>query len=581
MERNAGKSRNFACRFPEISLHLCAMVHDKTAIVHLAQLMQSRGIRHVVISPGSRNAPLISVFCGNAAFSTYTVVDERSAAFFALGMAQQLGRAVALVCTSGSAMLNYAPAVAEAFWQRLPLVLLTADRPPEWIGQGDGQTIYQQNAFGPHVQKSVNLPSNLRSSDDIWYNNRLINEALNAACSPVPGPVHINIPLTEPLYGFPIEKSENVRVIHEPAVKTSLSFRQQAELKDIWNQSSKKMILAGQMKPDALLQQILQKFAARADVVVLTETTSNLFSPLFIGSIDRTLAAIRDTTNCQPDLLLTIGGAVVSKQIKSFLRKAAPKYHWNCDAADPHTDTYQCLSHAIRVEPAELFGYLAGEPEKPTGYASLWEKCNLLAGEKHRKFLENTAWSDLKIFETLIGNMPQGFDVQLANSTPVRYAQLFDEPWAARFDSNRGTSGIDGSLSTAAGAALASQRPTLLISGDLAFFYDSNGLWNRHLPANLKIVVIHNQGGGIFRFIEGPDQTPHLGEYFQARHQTSAVALAKVFDVACFEAHSEAGLLEILPAFFAKNTRAALLELHSPAEESGKTIREYFRFLRA
>lgn len=557
------------------------MVHDKTGILHLAQFMAARGIRHIVFSPGSRNAPLVAVFGNNPAFLTYTIVDERSAAFFALGIAQQNQQPVALACTSGSAVLNYAPAVAEAFYQRLPLVLLTADRPPEWIGQGDGQTIQQQNAFGPHVRKSVNLPVSIRSREDLWYNDRLINEALNAALTPVPGPVHINIPLSEPLYGFSTETGGRAHDFRELIVKTTIGKAQQLELKGVWAESPRKMILVGQMPHNLEVNSILAELASRPDVVVLTETTSNLFAPDFVGAIDRTLAGIKDSEAYCPDLLLSFGGAVVSKQIKAFLRKAAPKVHWNCDAHDAVSDTYQCLSHAIRIEAADLLNLVKLWPVQDSGYGALWKRLNVQMQEKHQLFLKDAPWSDLKLFEILSKNIPSNFDVQLGNSTPVRYAQLFDGRWAARFDANRGTSGIDGSLSTAVGAALASGRPTVLITGDLAFFYDSNGLWNKYLPPNLKIIVVNNQGGGIFRFIEGPDQTPFLEKFFEARHQTSAVKLSSVYGLSCFEADSPETLKAALPAFFAEKEKTALLEVHTPAEQSGKTIRDYFRFLRS
>lgn len=558
------------------------MIHDKTGLLHLSQLMLRRNILHVVISPGSRNAPLIAVFGSEKAFQTYTIVDERSAAFFALGLAQRRQEPVALICTSGTAALNYAPAIAEAFYQRIPLVVITADRPAEWIDQGDGQTIHQTAIFGPHVRKSVQLPQAIRNEDDLWFNDRLVSEALNAVVDPVFGPVHINVPLAEPLYGLPLLSEGKVHDIRLLTVQKTLASNEINQLKHIWSSCGKKLILVGQMTPDANIQNMLSLLARREDVVVLTETTSNCFDASFVGCIDRSLAVMKKAEDFEPDLLITFGGPVVSKRIKSFLRKAAPTHHWNVDPAEAGMDTYQALTLAIPMAPVDFLDIiLSFGVGVSSSFASNWQLLKAEAQIKHDAFLASTAWSDLKIFDLLTNAIPDGCEIQLGNSTPVRYAQLFAGKWAERFDSNRGTSGIDGSLSTAVGAAVASQKTTLLITGDLSFFYDSNGLWNKHLPSNLKIIVVNNRGGGIFRFIEGPDKTGFMETFFEAQHETSAVRLAETYKLACFEANDEASFGQAIKALFAENSRPALLEVSSPAQLSGETIRAYFSWLKA
>jgi 2-succinyl-5-enolpyruvyl-6-hydroxy-3-cyclohexene-1-carboxylate synthase len=192
------------------------------------------------------------------------------------------------------------------------------------------------------------------------------------------------------------------------------------------------------------------------------------------------------------------------------------------------------------------------------------------------KFLNKCAYNDLKIFEILFEEISSDFDIHLANSTPVRYAQLFADQLNNRMYSNRGTSGIDGSISTSAGSALTSNRPTVVISGDLGFFYDSNALWNSKLPSNLKIILINNGGGGIFRFLPGPDTTGLLESHFEARHQLRADGLAKTFGLLYFTADSEESLKQILPSFLLPGESASILEIISPAEESAATLRTYF-----
>lgn len=553
------------------------MMHDKTGLLHLTEIMSQRGYHHLVISPGSRNAPIVTVFANRPEFKCYTIVDERSAAFFALGMAQQSGQPVAVACTSGTAVLNYAPALAEAFYQRIPLLVLTADRPVEWVDQGDGQTIRQRDAFGPHVKLSVELPQAPQNNDDLWYNDRLISKAMNALLYPAPGPVHINLPFSEPLYGFDHRLESMPKDVQMLQPEAVLGNDIQNELASLWIKSNKKLVLVGQHSPDRELEKLLARLAQRKDVVVLTETTSNVFDAAFISCIDRCLAVTQEKEQFRPDLLLTLGGPIVSKRVKSFLRKSPIITHINLDVADPEMDTYQKLTHALKVTPVLALAFFAAQADvSQSNFSALWQQASSCASTLHQTFIESHPYSDLTIFDKIVQSVPAYFDLQLANSTPVRYAQLFDWPFQHRFDANRGTSGIDGSLSTAAGAAMVSGKPTLLISGDLGFLYDSNGLWNKHLPHHLKVIVINNGGGGIFRFIEGPAKTGFLEPFFEARHRQSAEYIAKAFGVTYFSASDATSLDAILPLFFEAEGATCLLEIHSPPEESGLMIRGYF-----
>lgn len=557
------------------------MLHDRMGLEYLAELMFQRNIRHLVISPGSRNAPIIDAFCKRRGFDCKAIVDERSAAFFALGMAQQLQQPVAIACTSGTAVLNFAPAIAEAYYQRIPLLVLTADRPVEFIDQGDGQTIRQQNVFANYIRKSFQLPQSIKTGDDLWYANRLVSEALNAAILPVAGPVHINLPFSEPLYGVQIPANSAPKDIRIVETSPWLSAEALAALEKKWHGAKRKLLIAGQLHPNSSLEQLLKELAADPSVVILTEATSNLNGPEFIAWIDRCLAAMRtDEVDFMPDLLVTFGGAVVSKRIKGWLRKAPVKEHWHVDPADLSMDTYQHLTQSIPMFAEDFFGqFKPAVIDSADSFSGSWRELSARAQENHQRFLSACPYSDLKIFEKIIENTPAGYDFQLANSTPVRYAQLFEFPYAFRFDSNRGVSGIDGSISTAAGAAFISGKPTLMITGDLGFFYDSNALWNKYLPKNLRIIMINNGGGGIFRYIDGPDQTGALEEFFEASHDTSAEFIAKAFGLDYFQASDLEGLQRELGIFFRNSERPAILEIKSPAVESAATLRAYFKTL--
>lgn len=554
----------------------------------LAEILVAKGISHVVASPGSRNAPAMVVFNRKSGLELISIADERSAGFYALGMAQQLNKPVALLCTSGTAALNYAPALAEAYYQKIPLLAITADRPEVWIDQGDGQTIRQRNVFAGYVRKSFHLPNHINDAESLWLFKRLSSEAIDRTTLPAPGPVHLNLPLSEPLYDI-VWTTEQIPITipSVTATETQVSEHAMQELSRIWNASSSKIILAGQMNADAELSLLLTQITEDPSVALLSETTSNLNVPDAISCIDRAIEGIGDDEmgNYSPSLLLTIGGAVVSKKIKSLLRKMKPKHHWhiNADTDDFHLDTYQSLTQTIPVS-AKIFlqQLLAHTTKKESNFKKLWHKRNHLHEERHKLFVESAPYSDLKVYETLFREMPREGHLHLSNSTPVRYAQLFEK--ASRFStwSNRGTSGIDGCVSTAAGAAEICPEITTVITGDIGFFYDSNALWNSHLSPRLRIIVINNGGGNIFRVIPGPDKYEELEDYIETAHNLNAEGLTKNFGVNYYLAHSPEQLEAVLSPFYKQqeNNKPALLEVFTENKLSAQVLNDYFKFIR-
>lgn len=558
------------------------MISDKYSAQLLAEIMRAKGIVEVVFSPGSRNAPLINTFASLHEFNCFTIVDERSAAFFALGMANQSGRTVAIACTSGTAMLNYAPAIAEAFYQKVPLLILTADRPTEWIDQGDGQTIRQRDAFRNFIRGSYELPQNHDTADSRWMTNRLINEAINKCRFPVPGPVQINLPFAEPLYGITEMEPEKPRIIHQPKLKYSVADDDLRQIADLINTTENVMLLAGQNNGDIIMNDALRKIAVLPQCILLTENISNLNNENGVACIDKLLSVIGDRQkDFAPTLLITFGEAVVSKRIKTFLRKHKPTHHLHVNASPDHPDTYQCLMHSIHAEVSAFFDQIASLlQEGKSDYHQQWKEQCAIANRRHSEFLKQCPFSDFKAYALIFDELPQPADLHLGNSSPVRYGQLFDHLAGMRHFANRGTSGIDGCLSTAAGAAHLSENLTVAIVGDLSFFYDSNALWNNYLNKNLRIIVINNGGGNIFRIIPGPSDTDHLETVFEARHQRSAIALAKSFDIKCFEAADEQTLAELLPAFLGPDAEApALLEIRTDGRRSAKVLNDYFKYL--
>ncbi len=557
------------------------MSSSKSYLSLLVRIFKAKGLDTIIFSPGSRNAPLIMAFTAEPAIRTLKIPDERSAAYFALGMAQQTGRPVAVACTSGTAALNYAPAIAEAYYQNIPLLVLTADRPAVLIDQGEGQAIRQDNIYANYIKQSYTFPSEVATEKDILYIEHIANEAWNICLYPEAGPVHINFPFPDPLYDFEYDTSGKVRVIdlNEPIplpdpVQTS-------RLAEMWNRSERKMILTGLMAPDPFLEKQLAILARDPSVVILTETTSNLHIRGIIPGIDKVVSTITDeeAEAFRPDILITLGGHIVSKMVKSFLRNHRPADHWHISPAGRHMDPFQSLTEVITTTPPAFIGdFLPLLQPGREGYRQTWTQRDNRNEKRHTAFLKKIPFSDLRAFDILFRTIPEDVSIQLANSTPVRYSQLYRMKKHFVFHSNRGVSGIDGCISTAAGAAFAGERETWLLTGDLAFFYDTNGLWHEYLTDRLKIVIINNGGGGIFRFIEGPEGTGHL-DLFETPHNLTAEPIARMFGIVYLKAGDEASLTEAVRTLTG-TPGPAILEVFTPREENGKILKNYFNHLK-
>ncbi len=538
----------------------------------------------VVISPGSRNAPLTVGFSNHKEIETLSVVDERCAAFFALGIAQQTQKPVAVLCTSGSALLNYYPAIAEAFYSNIPLVVISADRPKHLIDIGDGQTIRQENVFDNHILFSANLIENEKFKT---RNSQLIGEALQTAVSKQ-GPVHINVPFDEPLY----ETVPELQEYHFPHISMSSldnSHINYDNLSSIWNAAEKKMILVGVNYPDEELHQLIDLYADDDSVLIFTETTSNLHHNKAVNSIDQLIFSLDENQfeNLKPEVLITFGGMIVSKRIKQFLRKYQPKHHWNIDAKKA-TNTFFCLSEFIQTQPVDFFKNFNNlVVKKESNYQDEWLTIRDKRREKHRVFLAATVHSDFKVFEQVLADLPNNCQLQISNSSIIRYAQLFSIDKSNTVFCNRGTSGIDGSTSTAVGAAFANKNQTVFITGDLSFFYDSNALWNKNIPSNFRIILINNSGGGIFKIIPGP-KTTNATKYFETPHCLTAEHLCKMHNFEYLKAFSTETVAKQLKGFFDENAekisaqsqKPKILEIFTPSKENDLILKEYFKYIK-
>ena len=541
-------------------------------------------IRKVVVSPGSRNAPFSIAFDEHPEIETFVVHDERSAGFIALGMTQELGETIALCCTSGSACLNYYPAISEAFYRSIPLLVLTADRPAAWINHGDGQTIVQRDVFKNHILGSLEFDEDLFEQKSIETHQNELSNLLQITQSNWKGPIHLNVGLNEPLYQT-VEKSIDYgkRLTIDPSMKRIDAAEMELIMQEI-NQS-KVLVLAGQMEQNPKLQQELIKLASFPNVVVLVENTSNIQHERFIHCIDRTLNGFDQSNDAfKPEILITIGGAVVSKRIKAYLRTAGIQKHYKIGAEFPEMDTYRCLSKVFPLAPVDFFEQV-NEYElvaNTHNFNGKWKAIDIISKDRSLEFVsEFSNLTDLQVFQNIQDFLPESSILHMANSSVVRYAQLFDPLPGVRYESNRGTSGIDGSTSTALGAAIVNpNKQHVLISGDISFLYDSNALWYEPFPRNFKMIVIQNYGGGIFKIIPGPADSKQRERYFEAKQAKSPASIAQAFGLQTKTISSLEELTEHLPLFFDASCETQVLEVQTDDLNNAIDLDRYFEFLR-
>ena len=540
----------------------------------LAEICFRQGITQFVISPGSRSAPITLALARHPGINVRMIIDERSAAFIALGIALKTKNPVGLVCTSGTAAYNYAPAIAEAFFQQIPLLLFTADRPPEWIDQQDGQTIRQSNLYGKHVKAFYELPSERAHQDVNWHFDRIINESIITSKDLPAGPVHINAPLREPLYPQKENKVElpPVQVIGKLQSESNLDAKSWQEVIDLWQQHQKILLVAGQYEFDSKLTDALTHFD---QTPLVGDIISNLH-PLAttIRRPDIILNHSHDNLkkDLQPDLLITFGKSIISKSLKLFLRKFKPKAHIHIQPFLPVADTYQSLSQIIPMHPASFFEHLHGQLNTHhisinanKDYNQLWQHLSEKAHQLIYQFAPQFN-SEFEAVKRVMQFLPIDSCLCLANSMAIRYANFValnqDQKYISVY-ANRGTSGIDGSSSTALGIALSTYRQVTLITGDLAFFYDRNAFWHQYPFSNLRVIVLNNHGGGIFRMIDGPAEQPELETYFETPHQLNAYHTASEMGFEYYHCKDILNLDSILEVFFEPEAKPKLLEIET------------------
>lgn len=542
-------------------------------IIDLVSLCAQKGIKNAILSPGSRCAPITIAFARHPEIQCRTISDERAAAFIALGMAQQLEEPVVLVCTSGSAAYNYAPAVAEAYFQQIPLLVITADRPAEWIDQWDGQTIRQTQIYGKHVKGSFDFPDEFSHPDKEWHAQRIVNEAINLANQYPAGPVHLNIPLREPFYPevgeqFEFKPVKNIEVL---ASETNISLILETQLLDKLKAFRNILIVPGQQRPDSELQETINILASDGKAVVVTDTISNLQSAHTISFHDHFIGNAAVQEQLKPDLIISFGKSIISKSLKLFLRNS-PATHWHIQNAGYSPDTYQSLTTNINVAPKVFLRFLDQNLTKNQDYVHHWKSLDDLVKKSLNESLSTAEFGEYKAISKVLTVTPDHAKIHLANSMSVRYVNFLG-PRNQEIICNRGTSGIDGSNSTAVGCSFTTKDPVVIFTGDLAFFYDRNAFWHNYPMDNLRIVLLNNHAGGIFRLIDGPAKQPELEEFFETNQSLSAKNLAADFHMEYHFVEKEEELSLALNHFFDESPFPKILEIKTESLKNAEILK--------
>ena len=561
------------------------MYSNKENVNILTSLLLEYGVSDAVVCPGSRNAPIVHNLSVCEAIRCRPVTGERSAAFYALGLAIATRRPTVVCVTSGSALLNVMPAVAEAAYQHVPLVVISADRPQQWIDQLDGQTIPQSDALGRFVRKAVQLPEP-HNDEERWLCRRLVNEAMHLATCRQGAPVHINVPISEPLFEFDTEQLPQLsrfNYIKRAAIKDA-----SMDMPDAFHDATRPMIVIGQLAHGTVSHETIRSLSEK--YVVMSEPLSNpSYMTIHFDEAIRYIVSDNssinddedDKTAYYPDYIIYVGDTLVSKPARRFLRNAkAPSCLITPDAADIHdplmtlTDIVECDTDSINALLASLCD--APDTDERCRFHDRWQSfLDAYAAHADAYAPEYSQMATVKYFEEQLADLDIDICVHYANSSAVRLACIYAQHYVW---CNRGVNGIEGSLSTAAGFSLATHDMTVCVIGDLSFFYDQNALWNSNLRGNLRIILLNNRGGGIFRQLPGLSDSPAADDLIMASHENTAQGICTQNDIGYLSAKNmdemQIGIVTLLTR---ESERPMLLEVFTDSNDDVKALEKYFK----
>ena len=536
-------------------------------------LLKKYGVKHCVLSAGSRNVPFVhSVEC-DSDFKCYSVVDERSAGYFALGLAQETNEPVVISCTASTASCNYYPAVAEAFYQNVPIIILTSDRNPSMLGQREDQMINQVGMFDRHVKKSVNLPI-INDEDDEYYCERLINEALLELNHHTPGPVHINIPMKDYNNSFNIKELPNVKKINRVEIENA---------REIWNEKFEElkeykriMVVCGQNSfVSEKLKEEIKKFFERFNCAIVVDHMSNIDFENGINTVvgmDGKFITSKKMKELLPDLVISFGGQVFSG-LKLELRKFYKNVkHWSIEPSGEVVDLFKSLDTIFECTPEYFF-------ENANEYAK-----NIANDKKYYTELNNYIdsivypefdYSHVYAIKNVVENIPENSILHLSINDSIRITNFFKINKNINVSANIGTYGIDGPISTFIGHSVTSNKNAFLIVGDLAFFYDMNAIKLNCIKNNMHILLINNHGGSEF-YYNGSWKNEYSDLHTTARHNTEAEGWAKSNNFKYLRAESKEEFDKNLSLFMEDSEEPVFFEVITEMKTDAKTIEKFY-----
>ena len=581
MVRDRSQTPKLRARLPPVTsayLRDMQMSSSHPAAAVLAAVLAEQGVRHAVVSPGSRNAPLVIALHHQPDIDVRVSIDERAAAHHALGLALATWTPVPVVCTSGTAALNHGPALAEAFHARIPLLSITADRPSEVIGRGHGQTLNQAGVHGLHTVHHDVLDESTMDVDTLAAKARhAMRQALHGGPGQSAGPVHLNVPFEEPLYDL-------ARAVAVPkAVETvpdSTSDRADLKVPEALRgalKEGKVLVVAG---PRPAAARRTPHATLKINLPCLAERGAYVEGPLVTHGGERLLHDGQWPDALKPEAVITLGLPPMSKALRAALADV-PHWHVGTDLEGEGSGWDIWTTLQGEVSAAVLSAPTTHEAKE------VWIRAQALLTRVDSA--QQPEWSDLSAWKTLVdtwrswGQETRPNALHVANSASVRYAQWSNLGEALGpdnvFHANRGVAGIDGCTSTAVGWAAATGKATWMVTGDVAFHYDANALLTDPVPSELRIVVMNNGGGGIFRWLPGTQHPELFERHFETPPNRTVEAQAKAMGATHFLATNDAELRKALSKVV-HTSGPTVLEVRTPSAQSAAVLTDYLAAFR-
>ena len=547
------------------------MYSDIKSVQILVSLLKQHNIRRVVLSPGNRNVPIAHSLESDPFFVTYSIVDERSAGFFGIGLIQRYREPVAICCTSGTAVCNYYSAVTEAYYQKLPLLVISADRNPYYLNQDEEQMLPQTDGFEKVTKKIVQLPM-IKDDVDEYTCGRMVNEAILELNHREAGPVQINIPLEKGLANFTTAKLPSVPKIERHYLQEDWTkYAEQLKKKKV-------LVLYGQ---HASLSEedvkVAEQFSETYGAVIAVDPLANLHCKGSVSTfaLSRVTSASEFKNTLLPDIVITLNSGYLS-YVRSHLKSCKGMFsHWTVNPDGRVMDPVFSVREVFEASAIDFMRKMVEIGDKQQGnlsYLKLWE-------EKTEKVDFNAVempYCNFYAARAFVKALPKNSEFHIANSTSVRLISHFDIDPSIEVYCNRGANGIDGSASAYMGMACDNDKKAFLLIGDLSFFYDINSLWNNYVSPNMRIVLNNNEGATLFHYTVGLKNVPTLDQNIAAGHNATAKGWVESRGFEYIAVRDEKELEQALARMQEDTEKPIFIEIFTDKEQDAQVLKSVY-----